>query len=113
VAARRALRQQREFLKAVEVAKACSGLILSRIVAPLISGLLYGVRPPDHDYRDFEFRKSVTTMSIATIDPATGKTVRTFEAFSAARVNESLNRAVAAYQQHRADDQKRKRNSAS
>jgi succinate-semialdehyde dehydrogenase / glutarate-semialdehyde dehydrogenase len=40
-------------------------------------------------------------MSIATIDPATGKTVRTFEAFSAARVNESLDRAVAAYQQHR------------
>ena len=40
-------------------------------------------------------------MSIATINPATGKTVRTFEAFSAARVNESLDRAVAAYQQHR------------
>jgi succinate-semialdehyde dehydrogenase / glutarate-semialdehyde dehydrogenase len=40
-------------------------------------------------------------MSIATIDPATGKTVRTFGAFSAARVNESLDRAVAAYQQHR------------
>jgi succinate-semialdehyde dehydrogenase / glutarate-semialdehyde dehydrogenase len=40
-------------------------------------------------------------MSIATIDPATGKTVRTFEAFSAARVNESLDRAVAAYQRHR------------
>jgi succinate-semialdehyde dehydrogenase / glutarate-semialdehyde dehydrogenase len=40
-------------------------------------------------------------MSIATINPATGKTVRTFEAFSAARVNESLDRAVATYQQHR------------
>ena len=40
-------------------------------------------------------------MSIATIDPATGKTVRTFEAFSAARVNESLDRAVAAYHQHK------------
>ena len=37
-------------------------------------------------------------MSIATINPATGKTVRTFEPFSAARVNESLDRAVAAYQ---------------
>jgi succinate-semialdehyde dehydrogenase/glutarate-semialdehyde dehydrogenase len=40
-------------------------------------------------------------MSIATINPATGKTVRTFEAFSAARVNESLDRAVAAYRQHK------------
>jgi succinate-semialdehyde dehydrogenase/glutarate-semialdehyde dehydrogenase len=40
-------------------------------------------------------------MSIATINPATGKAVRTFEAFSAARVNESLDRAVATYQQHR------------
>ena len=40
-------------------------------------------------------------MSIATINPATGETVRTFEAFSAARVNESLDRAVAAYQKHR------------
>ena len=40
-------------------------------------------------------------MSIATIDPATGKTVRTFEPFSAARVNESLDRAVTAFQKHR------------
>jgi len=40
-------------------------------------------------------------MSIATIDPTTGKTVRTFEAFSAARVSESLDRAVAAYKKHR------------
>jgi len=40
-------------------------------------------------------------MSIATVDPATGKPVRTFEAFSAARVNESLDRAVAAYRQHK------------
>jgi succinate-semialdehyde dehydrogenase/glutarate-semialdehyde dehydrogenase len=40
-------------------------------------------------------------MSIATINPATGKTVRTFESFSAARVNESLDRAVAAYHQHK------------
>lgn len=40
-------------------------------------------------------------MSIATINPATGETVRTFEAYSAARVNESLDRAVAAYRQHR------------
>jgi succinate-semialdehyde dehydrogenase/glutarate-semialdehyde dehydrogenase len=40
-------------------------------------------------------------MSIATIDPATGKTVRTFDAFSAARVSESLDLAVAAYREHR------------
>ena len=40
-------------------------------------------------------------MSIATINPATGKTVRTFEAYSAARVNESLDKAVTAYRQHR------------
>ena len=40
-------------------------------------------------------------MSIATINPATGKTVRTFESLSAARVNESLDRAVAAYHQHK------------
>jgi succinate-semialdehyde dehydrogenase/glutarate-semialdehyde dehydrogenase len=40
-------------------------------------------------------------MSIATINPATGKTVRAFEPFSAARVNEALDRAVAAYHQHK------------
>ncbi|HMJ16900.1 MAG TPA: aldehyde dehydrogenase family protein, partial [Gemmatimonadaceae bacterium] len=40
-------------------------------------------------------------MSIATINPATGETVRTFESFSAARVNEALDRAVAAYRQHK------------
>jgi succinate-semialdehyde dehydrogenase/glutarate-semialdehyde dehydrogenase len=40
-------------------------------------------------------------MKIATINPATGQTVRTFESFSAARVNESLDRAAAAYQRHR------------
>ena len=40
-------------------------------------------------------------MAIATIDPATGKTIRTFEPFSAARVSESLDRAVTAYQVHR------------
>ena len=40
-------------------------------------------------------------MSIATINPATGKTVRTFEPYSATRVSESLNRAVIAYRQHR------------
>ena len=40
-------------------------------------------------------------MSIATIDPATGKTVRTFEPFSAARVSESLDLAMAAYREHR------------
>jgi succinate-semialdehyde dehydrogenase/glutarate-semialdehyde dehydrogenase len=40
-------------------------------------------------------------MSISTINPATGKTVRVFEPFSAAQVNESLGRGVAAYRQHR------------
>jgi len=40
-------------------------------------------------------------MSIATINPATGKTVRTFEPYSATRVSESLDRAVIAYRQHR------------
>jgi succinate-semialdehyde dehydrogenase/glutarate-semialdehyde dehydrogenase len=40
-------------------------------------------------------------MSIATINPATGKTVRTFEAFPAAKVNEALDRAAAAYREHR------------
>jgi succinate-semialdehyde dehydrogenase/glutarate-semialdehyde dehydrogenase len=40
-------------------------------------------------------------MKIATINPATGQTVRTFEPFSAARVNESLDRAAAAYQRYR------------
>jgi succinate-semialdehyde dehydrogenase/glutarate-semialdehyde dehydrogenase len=40
-------------------------------------------------------------MSISTINPATGKTLRTFEPYSAARVNEALDKAVAAYRQHR------------
>ena len=40
-------------------------------------------------------------MAIATINPATGKTVRTFEPFSAARVGECLDRAAAAYREHR------------
>jgi succinate-semialdehyde dehydrogenase/glutarate-semialdehyde dehydrogenase len=40
-------------------------------------------------------------MSIATINPATGKTVRTFEPYSATRVNESLDKAVTAYRSHR------------
>ena len=40
-------------------------------------------------------------MAIATINPATGKTVRTFEPFPAARVNECLDRAIAAYREHR------------
>jgi succinate-semialdehyde dehydrogenase/glutarate-semialdehyde dehydrogenase len=40
-------------------------------------------------------------MSITTINPATGKTIRTFEPYTAARVNESLDRAVSAYQTHR------------
>src|SRR5204863_6589094 len=37
----------------------------------------------------------------ATINPADGKTVRTFEPYSAARVNEALDRAVTAFRQHR------------
>jgi succinate-semialdehyde dehydrogenase / glutarate-semialdehyde dehydrogenase len=40
-------------------------------------------------------------MAIATINPATGKTVRTFDPFSAARVSESLDRAATAYRAHR------------
>ncbi len=35
------------------------------------------------------------------MNPATGKTVRTFEPFPAARVNECLDRAIAAYREHR------------
>ena len=40
-------------------------------------------------------------MSITTTNPATGRTVRTFEPYTAARVNESIDRAVAAYREHR------------
>jgi succinate-semialdehyde dehydrogenase/glutarate-semialdehyde dehydrogenase len=40
-------------------------------------------------------------LAIATINPATGKTVRTFEPFSAACVGECLDRAAAAYREHR------------
>jgi succinate-semialdehyde dehydrogenase/glutarate-semialdehyde dehydrogenase len=40
-------------------------------------------------------------MAIATINPATGKTVRTFEPFSTVRVSEYLDRAAAAYRTHR------------
>ncbi|MEP6549742.1 MAG: NAD-dependent succinate-semialdehyde dehydrogenase [Gemmatimonadales bacterium] len=40
-------------------------------------------------------------MSISTTNPATGKTVRTFEAYSSARVNEALDKSVAAFRQHR------------
>jgi len=40
-------------------------------------------------------------LAIATINPVTGKTVRTFEPFSAARVSECLDRATAAYREHR------------
>ncbi|HEY6088638.1 MAG TPA: NAD-dependent succinate-semialdehyde dehydrogenase [Gemmatimonadaceae bacterium] len=40
-------------------------------------------------------------MSISTINPVTGKIVRTFEPYSAARVNDSIDRAVAAYHKHR------------
>lgn len=40
-------------------------------------------------------------MTIATVNPATGKTLRTFEPYSAAQVSEALDKAVAAYRQHR------------
>src|SRR5690348_12359787 len=40
-------------------------------------------------------------MSISTINPANGKTLRTFEAYSAARVSEALDRGVAAFRKHR------------
>jgi succinate-semialdehyde dehydrogenase / glutarate-semialdehyde dehydrogenase len=40
-------------------------------------------------------------MTIATVNPATGKTIRTFEPFSAARVGECLDRAATAYRAHR------------
>lgn len=40
-------------------------------------------------------------MAISTINPATGKTVRTFEAFTADRVGECLDRAATAYRTHR------------
>jgi len=40
-------------------------------------------------------------MSITTTNPATGKTVRTFEPYSSAHVNESIGRAVTAYREHR------------
>lgn len=40
-------------------------------------------------------------MSISTINPATGKNLRTFEQLSDAQVNEALDRGVAAFQKHR------------
>src|SRR3982074_2433219 len=40
-------------------------------------------------------------MAIATINPATGKTIRAFEPFSAARVSEFLDRAATAFRAHR------------
>jgi succinate-semialdehyde dehydrogenase/glutarate-semialdehyde dehydrogenase len=40
-------------------------------------------------------------VSISTTNPATGKTVRTFEPFTTARINESIERATAAYREHR------------
>src|SRR5438477_3363176 len=40
-------------------------------------------------------------MSIAMINPADGKPVRPFEPYSAARVNEALDRAVTSFRQHR------------
>ncbi len=40
-------------------------------------------------------------MSISTTNPATGKTLRSFEPYSSARVNEALDKSVAAYRQHR------------
>ena len=40
-------------------------------------------------------------MSISSINPASGKTLRTFEAHTAARVNEALDLAVTVYRRHR------------
>ncbi|MFL5557948.1 MAG: NAD-dependent succinate-semialdehyde dehydrogenase [Gemmatimonadaceae bacterium] len=40
-------------------------------------------------------------MSISTINPATGETVRSFEAFTTARIGETLDRGATAYRQHR------------
>jgi len=40
-------------------------------------------------------------MTIATVNPANGKTIRTFESFSTARVSECLDLAVTAYRAHR------------
>jgi succinate-semialdehyde dehydrogenase / glutarate-semialdehyde dehydrogenase len=40
-------------------------------------------------------------MSISTINPATGQTIRTFEPYTTARINECINRAVTAFRQHR------------
>ena len=40
-------------------------------------------------------------MSIATVNPATGETLRTFEAYPPARINETLDRAAAAFVKHR------------
>jgi succinate-semialdehyde dehydrogenase/glutarate-semialdehyde dehydrogenase len=40
-------------------------------------------------------------MGISSINPANGKTLRTFESFSSAKVSDALDRAAAAYRQHR------------
>ena len=40
-------------------------------------------------------------MGIATINPATGETLRTFEPHSAARVNDALDKGQAAFRRHR------------
>ena len=40
-------------------------------------------------------------MSIATINPATGESIRVFDAFDPNRLNQSLDRAAAAFEQHR------------
>ena len=40
-------------------------------------------------------------MSIATINPATGRQTKTFEPYSSAQIDEALDRAVAAFEQHR------------
>src|SRR6266576_4862984 len=40
-------------------------------------------------------------MGISSINPANGKTLRTFESLSAPKLNEALDRGAAAYRQHR------------
>jgi len=44
---------------------------------------------------------NASIMPISTINPATGKTVRVFEPYTLTRVNESIDRAVTAYREHR------------
>src|SRR5687768_2986244 len=44
---------------------------------------------------------NASSMPISTINPATGKTVRVFEPYASARINEAIARAVTAYRENR------------